>query len=419
MNVKENPADGPSYYFVADARTGVPVAGANVEFFGYWQQSKKARSGPRKYTVRTTTFAEYTDEEGQVIPDLADIIPNRRHNANWIATVTTPDGRFSHLGFSSVWKHDYYDHEYNQTKAFGITDRPVYRPEQSVQFKFWIRHARYDQESGSAFAGRDFRIRVHNPKGDTVHEARLKADAFGGIDSAYEVPGDAQLGVYWIEVVDYGNITFRVEEYKKPEFEVVVDSPAEPIMLGETIEATLRASYYFGAPVTEATVSYKVTRTPHSAQWYPPFPWDWYYGPGYWWFGYDYEWWPGWHAWGCRRPWPFWWPRHPDPPEIVAEGEVPIGKDGTVPLKIDTALAAEIHGDQDHEYSITAEVRDASPADHRGDRQGTGGAGTVQGLRLGRSRLLPRRRRGSRVVQRGARWTESPFRAPAGSRCAR
>lgn len=359
-NIKNHPADGPAYYFVADARTGVPVEKANVEFYGYWQESIKTTKGNPRYVVRTSTFAEYTDELGQVIPDRDDLIPDKNRNASWIVTATTPEGRFSHLGFSSVWMQDYYDHEYNQTKAYGITDRPVYRPNQSVQFKFWIRNAKYDEDSTSNYANDSFNVHIRNPKRDIVHEAAVQSDAFGGIEGTYEIPDDAPLGIYSLEVVGYGSSTFRIEEYKKPEFEVVVDNPTEPVMLGETIAATIRANYYFGAPVTEATVKYKVTRTAHSAQWYPPAPWDWFYGPGYWWFGYDYEWWPGWYGWGCRRPWPGWWPVQPDPPEIVAEAEVPVGEDGTVALRIDTSLAKEIHGDQDHQYTISAEVRDAS-----------------------------------------------------------
>ncbi|MDB5331277.1 MAG: hypothetical protein JWP03_2428, partial [Phycisphaerales bacterium] len=51
------------------------------------------------------------------------------------------------------------------------------------------------------------------------------------------------------------------------EFEVTVDAPTEPIMLGEKISATIKAKYYFGAPVVQAKVKYKVMRTSHSADW--------------------------------------------------------------------------------------------------------------------------------------------------------
>src|SRR5207245_1313137 len=64
--------------------------------------------------------------------------------------------------------------------------------------------------------------------------------------------------------------------------------------------------------------------------------------------------------WGCKRPTPMWWARGQEQPEIVLENEVEIGADGTVRVPIDTAPAQELHGDQDHQYSITAEVVDES-----------------------------------------------------------
>ena len=178
---------------------------------------------------------------------------------------------------------------------------------------------------------------------------------------------DAALGVYQIVVQrghengeHLGASTFRVEEYKKPEFEVTVEAPVEPIMLGEKIEAKVKATYYFGAPVTEATVKVKVTRSAHDARWFPVAVWDWFYGTGYWWFGYDYDWYPGWRHWGCPRPVFWWWHRPSPPPELVSETELEIGPDGTVAVPIDTELAKLMHGDLDHRYEITAEVRDKS-----------------------------------------------------------
>jgi alpha-2-macroglobulin len=158
-----------------------------------------------------------------------------------------------------------------------------------------------------------------------------------------------------------GNGVFRVEEYKKPEYEVQVEAPKEPVMLGEPVLATIKAKYYFGAPVTSAKVKYKVTRSSYSSTWYPMGNWDWLYGRGYWWFGYDYLWYPGFAEWGCKRPYWAWYGwRHQDPPELVAEGEMPIGPDGTLQVPINTMPAKEMHGDQDHQFTVTAEVVDES-----------------------------------------------------------
>jgi hypothetical protein len=283
---------------------------------------------------------------------------------SWLATIANHNGRLAFLGFSNVWYPSYYDEEYNQTKTLVMTDRPVYRPAQTVKFKAWVRHAKYDSADTSSFAGRRFSVRIHNPKNEQIYSQTLTADDYGGIQGEFKLAADAALGVYRIshgQSSVYGGQTFRVEEYKKPEFEVTVEAPAQPVMLGEKIAAKIKADYYFGSPVTEATVKYKVLRREHDSRWYPAFYWDWFYGPGYWWYAYDYPWYPGWKNWGCLRPVWSWWQQGPSrQPEIVADGEVKIGKDGTVNITIETALAKLIHGDSDHRYTITAEVRDQS-----------------------------------------------------------
>ena len=92
----------------------------------------------------------------------------------------------------------------------------------------------------------------------------------------------------------------------------------------------------------------------------------------------------------ARRP--AWWGHRQAPPEVVAEAELPIRPDGTLPVEIDTALAKAAHPDQDQRYEITAEITDQS-------RRTIVGTGTVLVARkpftrlyLGRSRPLPRGR---------------------------
>ncbi|MGA2797328.1 MAG: MG2 domain-containing protein [Thermoguttaceae bacterium] len=352
--IVKKPLDGKTFYFVADAVTGKPVAKANVEFFGW--EHRQINNG-RPETV-FKDFAEYTDADGQVILDLK----RQPQDYQWLIIARTAEGRLAYLGFTNVWQGNWYDQQYNVTKAYTITDRPVYRPDQTVKYKFWMRHAQYDMQDVSDFANAQFVVEIYNPKGEKVVSEAKRCDAWGGIEGEYKIPADAPLGVYNLTLQNrvYGGGSFRVEDYKKPEFEVTVDAPAKPVMLGEKISATIKAKYYFGSPVTKAKVKYKIYRSSHTEQWYPWGPWDWLYGPGYWWFAYDYNWYPGWHNWGCLRPLPFWWPRGNQPPELVADQEVDIGADGTVKVEIDTAVAKAIHPDEDQKYSITAEVVDES-----------------------------------------------------------
>jgi uncharacterized protein YfaS (alpha-2-macroglobulin family)/tetratricopeptide (TPR) repeat protein len=346
-----------TWYFAADAVTGKPVPKANVEFFG-WKQMQVGNQN--QWNVTTSNFAEFTDADGQIL-----VGPQRMpREYQWIAVARTEaDKRFAFLGFSGVWYSPQQDQEYNQVKAIVITDRPVYRPGQPVKFKFWIRHAKYDQPDTSDFAGRQYPVVITNQLGEEVYNQVLKTDEFAGLEGEYLLPKDAKLGQFHVHVKNQqfgGGGTFRVEEYKKPEFEVNVEAPKDPVQLGEKITATIKAKYYFGAPVTQAKVKYKITRTKHTEQWHPIGRWDWFYGRGYWWFASDYYWYPGWSRWGCGRPYPTWWNRSFDPPELVAEREVQIGEDGTVKVEIDTAVAKAMHGKDDHQYAISAEVVDQS-----------------------------------------------------------
>ncbi len=353
-SIVRKPMADKSLYYVADAVSGTPIANANVEFFGFRQ--RQIGNGPR-FQVETQNSAAASSADGlAMLP-----VPDERQNPyQWVAIATTAEGRLAYLGFHNIWRNRGEDMAYSEVKTFAITDRPVYRPGQSVQFKFWIRRAAYDLSNDSQFAHQSFAIEIQNPKGEKVYSETLTADNYGGLAGKFDLPEGATLGQYQLFVVNRGGGTFRVEQYKKPEYEVIVDAPTEPVMLGEKITATIRAKYYFGSPVTKATVKYKVLRSERTTRWFPPAPWDWLYSPGYWWSGYDYAWYPGWARWGCLPPHPWWWPQAVAPPEVVAEREVPIGEDGTVSVEIDTSVAKALHPDQDHRYQIEAEVVDAS-----------------------------------------------------------
>ncbi|MHB1422984.1 MAG: alpha-2-macroglobulin family protein, partial [Gemmataceae bacterium] len=367
--------DGQAYYFVADAVSGVPIPKAEVEFFGWRQQWI---GNGQRWRVDTKSFQDGTDADGQIFLGRAKLPEDHQ----WLITARKPltqpsppkgEGRvrgggerFAYLGFTGIWYGRAIDAEYNAVKVFTITDRPIYRPEQKVQFKAWIEHAKYDQNDNSAFAEKTFQVRIHNPKGEKVFEQSCATDGYGGLSGEFALSKGVTLGVYAIQIFDgsdkthYGGGTFRVEEYKKPEFEVAIEAPKEPVRLGEKIKATIKAKYYFGAPVVRAKVKYKVLRASYDERWYPSGAWDWFYGRGYWWFAADYPWYPGWSDWGCKRPMPFWWNRGQEPPEIVLENEVEIGADGVVEIAIDTAATQELHGDTDHKFSIAAEVTDES-----------------------------------------------------------
>ncbi|OJW22558.1 MAG: hypothetical protein BGO49_00810 [Planctomycetales bacterium 71-10] len=358
------PMDRQHLYFAADARTGSPVAGAALEVFGW--RTRQVGQGNR-FTVDVMQADAKTDADGQV--SVSSVQPDPQNGAyQWLATASTPDGRLAYLGFTPIWPLERTTQRFDQPAAIAITDRPVYRPEHAVKFKAWLGRARYDEPDASRYAGAQVQVQIDNPKGERVLDKALKADAYGGVDGVLELPSDATLGPYRINVGTmngdifnpHGGVSFRVEEYKKPEFQVKVEAPDEPVALGEKVKATIKADYYFGGPVTQGTVKYKVLRRDADDRWFPVGRWDWLYGPGYWWFASDAPWYPGWSSWGMRAPIAWWWHRPQGPPEVVADAEVPIGPDGKVEVEIDTAFAKAAHPNRDHRYEVQATVTDQS-----------------------------------------------------------
>jgi uncharacterized protein YfaS (alpha-2-macroglobulin family) len=349
-------------WFVADAVTGAPIEGATVRIFG-WSQEWADRKGSTQPRMRHhfITHQAKTDANG-----LMRYAPPDDRSYQWLVRATAPEGRQAFLGFEHFWRGGDFERFGQQTRLYTITDRPVYRPDQQVKWQAWARSVGYGGDlDPKQFAGVNMSVEIHDPRGEKILEKDYQADEFGAFGDELTLGAEATLGVYRMSFrsASHGHLghgQFRVEEYKKPEFEVKVAAPEKPVALGDSFEVKVKADYYFGGPVREGKVKYKVQRSAHQDRWFPPGPWDWLFGPGYGWRGVFYNWYPGASRWCECRPWWPWWPRRSDPPELVASGEAPLNADGTFTVKVDTALAKELHGDEDHRYEIEAEVTDQS-----------------------------------------------------------
>ncbi|WP_166647139.1 alpha-2-macroglobulin family protein [Prosthecobacter fusiformis] len=358
--------EGAGHYFLADAVTGAPVAGATVKFFGYkqeWTDSRRNNKPVLKYSFKD--FQIISDAHGQV-----RVKDSQVNEYQWLIQAKGKDGRLAYLGFEHLYFGDGRNSFGEQTRLYTITDRPVYRPGQEVKWKVWARRVGYDPKvNTNPFAGANIEMIITDPRGEEILKKTYKADDSGAFDDVLTLGSEATLGQYNLKMErkhalggsEYlGNHYFRVEEYKKPEFEVKVDAPSKPVALGDSFEVKIKADYYFGGPVKQGKVKYKVQRSAHTERWFPAGRWDWLFGEGYGWRANYYSWYPGSADW-CfcipRYPWIRW---HTDPPELVAEGESPLNADGSFTVKVDTSLAKELHGDEDHRYAIEAEVTDES-----------------------------------------------------------
>ncbi|HEX2121857.1 MAG TPA: alpha-2-macroglobulin family protein, partial [Thermoanaerobaculia bacterium] len=164
-----------------------------------------------------------------------------------------------------------------------FTDRPAYRPEETVQWKIIARARR--NEEWTTPAGQQIAYEINSPRGEKVSSGVAKLNDFGSFWAELPLTASMPLGAYhvtfkigedWIGSAQL----FRLEEYKLPEFAVTVSTPEGKVFrLGDTIEATIEANYYFGGPVANATVEAVVYQQPYYRVWYPWRKYPWYYPP--------------------------------------------------------------------------------------------------------------------------------------------
>ena len=360
---------GQKQWWTADAASGAPIAESNLEFFGY-QTVPRDRKTPldRRMDVLTKSFAGKADQEGRLLVKPGDLDPEY----SWMV-VARKEGRASaFFGFQPMMIAEPQFENGNRDLTYGISDRPLYKPGDELNLKFFLRNVGYFEPDEGKYASRSGNLTLFNGRGEEVLKiADLRTDEQGAVDAKAVIPGDAVLGgwqaVFSIPDVITASVGFQVEEYRKPEYEVTVEAPVEPIKLGDKFVATVKATYFHGAPVREAQVELIVKRSVIADRWFPLNRWDWLYGKGAWWPGTDTAWHPGSGAWSCEVPPPPWFGRTRwTPEELVMRKTVAIGADGLAKVEVDTADALANHGDMDAQYSIEARVVDASRREERG-----------------------------------------------------
>ncbi|MBI4862177.1 MAG: hypothetical protein HY815_18255 [Candidatus Riflebacteria bacterium] len=349
-------------FWVVNAGDGAPIAGAELTHLvitSRWER-RGHEPGERQHWAVETAVGK-TDKEGV---SLFRVPGKARPSYPHVITVArTPSGGMAFHGVTH-WSHIRGGSVLLSGRRGAVfTDRPVYRPDQSVRFKLWVRDLR-DGVYQSAAQGATVTVDVRDPRGGQVASRSLALDAHGGASDAFRLAKGCPLGMYRIDVrgVKLAGARFRVEEYKKPEFEVTVETRTDLARPGDRVEGMVRARYAFGAPVTQGRVTYRIFRQEYSHRHAAPGSWDWLYGPGYGRSHHAYDWFPWWRLWGPRPcSWSPWWGPAPAPErELVTEGTGDLGAGGELPFTVDTTRARQDHPDQDHLYTVEAQVVDRS-----------------------------------------------------------
>ena len=152
--------------------------------------------------------------------------------------------------------------ENNRRRIFVHTDRPIYRPGQTVYYKSVLRVLA--QEGYERPVGETAKVEIRNPRGEIMHETSQTISEWGAIDGEFTFPNAAPLGTYRLQVSydgGQGNISFDLDEYRKPEFRVGITPGKSFYTNGELLRFQVQSEYYFGAPVPNAEVNYRFYET--------------------------------------------------------------------------------------------------------------------------------------------------------------
>lgn len=146
-----------------------------------------------------------------------------------------------------------------KTQVQFFTDRAIYRPGQRIYFKGIV----YQNSKGKRRVLSDYKttVNLHDPNDDAVSTIALTSNTYGSIFGSFVLPVDKVNGTFYLKEEDTDNRKeFRVEEYKRPNFEVAMDTMKGLFKVGDTIRTKGSVQAYSGAPIVQGKVNYRVIR---------------------------------------------------------------------------------------------------------------------------------------------------------------
>ena len=236
--------DDKHRYVVVNATDGQPIAGAKIELYDQ-RYDFKTKKDKRTVHARLTT-----DENGEAY----------FKNVDGNVLISTNTDKFTPAKYIYLSRTRYYEKKDNVTKYQVYTDRSIYRPGQTVHVTA-ISFVNLKGIDAKVPVGRDeldFGLCDANWKEVAMKKAKI--DEYGTASVDFELPQGGLTGMYHVSVNDQANRFFRVEEYKRPTFEITFPKVNEKYTWGDTVVVKASAKTYAGVPVQGAKVEYQVTR---------------------------------------------------------------------------------------------------------------------------------------------------------------
>ncbi|MBN1248547.1 MAG: alpha-2-macroglobulin, partial [Anaerolineae bacterium] len=153
---------------------------------------------------------------------------------------------------------------YPHHRAHVYTDRPIYRPGQTVYFRGVVRME--DDVQYSLPEGRRIEVNIYDATGEEIYNEMLELDEFGAFHGKVALTEGASLGGYYISArlgEDGFSAMFQVAAYRPPEFEVTVTPRKTELAAGQITQADVEVSYFFGGPVADASVEWRILAAPY------------------------------------------------------------------------------------------------------------------------------------------------------------
>lgn len=236
--------DDKHRYVVVNATDGQPIAGAKIELYDQ-RYDFKTKKDKRLVHARLTT-----DENGEAY----------FKNVDGMVLISTNNDKFTPARDIYLSRTRYYEKKDNVTKYQVYTDRSIYRPGQTVHVTA-ISFVNMKGIDAKVPVGRDeLDFQLVNASWKEVEMKKAKVDEYGTASVDFELPKEGQTGMYHVSVNDQANRFFRVEEYKRPTFEITFPKVNEKYNWGDTVVVKASAKTYAGVPVQGAKVEYQVTR---------------------------------------------------------------------------------------------------------------------------------------------------------------
>jgi len=173
----------------------------------------------------------------------------------------------SYLGFHR--RHD----PGTRTASFVYTDRSIFRPGQKVSWKVVVYKGNHGKADYRTAPETGVTVSLIDANHQTVESKTVTTNRFGTASGQFEVPAGRMLGQWRVQVSPGGAAYIRVEEYKRPTFEAKIAEPEEPLRLNRPAKLKGEVKYYFGLPVTNGTVDWRVVREPVYPWWWGFYRW--------------------------------------------------------------------------------------------------------------------------------------------------